>query len=67
MPVDPRVQMMAQKMGAARQAGRPMQPTPPPARDVPEQPSDDAAIVGEVKILLTKAMELLANIGPGQG
>jgi hypothetical protein len=69
MPTDPKI--AAANMQATRIGSR-----MPPARvapgqslgqvrDIPENPTDDAAIITRVKSLLTKAMELLANIGPG--
>ena len=66
MPVDPRiaaVNMQATRIGSrmAPVSGQP----PGQVRDIPENPKDDTAIIAQVKTLLTKAIELLANIGPG--
>jgi len=71
MAIDPNVQRMADRIQAGREARAVRAPAriarasaAPPAAATPAAPTEGAAVLAEVKLLLTKALALLGGQGP---
>ena len=62
-PIDPNMQAMANKMQAAR-GGAPMQ-RPPMAAPAEQEVPAEGQVLTEVKMLLTKALQLLGGAEGG--